>query len=97
MIIAAYTNDDDDDQVMIASYIYDAVDKDRIVHTFTIYNAANFLNDIRTNGQDDSRRRILECFFPPGCCLGLMSLLERAILSQISTCLHCEIHFVSKS
>ena len=65
MMIASYTNDDDlhhdDDPIVhtwmmminimmiIASYIHDDVDDDRIAHSLTIYNAANFVTDGQTN------------------------------------------------
>ena len=49
MMIASYTNDDDSHH-----------DDDCIVHSSTMYDAANFVPDGRTDEQGDSRSRILE-------------------------------------
>ena len=47
MMIASYTHDDDSHH-----------DDDCIVHSSTIYDAANFVPDGRTDKQGDSRSRI---------------------------------------
>ena len=51
MMIASYTNDDD-------SHHDDAC----IVHSSTIYDAANFVPDGRTDEQGDSRSRMYDAY-----------------------------------
>ena len=45
--------------MIIASYIDDDIEHDRIAHSSAIYDAANFVTDGRMNEQGDSRSRIL--------------------------------------